>query len=833
MKAKIIIWILALILLVGSVNAALTDNLVQQYSYTGGSLSSNVNNYLPVANVATSTTAGFIGDGWNFTASGQYVTNTSDTLKYADITACIWAFKVGDGGWSSGAANNDLLSSNVWPNTLLFQAKDLNKNTLLLTNPSSGECVDTGWIMTNETWHYLCFSTTSGNSTIYIDGVQNATTSTSCYASTMELPSRISGNPVQAQMWFGGNVDELSLWSRILSAAEIKQLYNTGLGCAYPFIGCGLQPPTDLIITATDDFNGSSINAFNVSISWLNGTIQTANTTNGTISLINVTYKENTTINVTYQANNYYNSVLYNEAIAANDSNSISASIYQAVRTFNSTEHISNNALTSVFYTGSKSGTTFNLTAANHNITAETTGYYNKTSDIVVSALTNSTETIQGIYSSVLNITVYNILNASLISSYNINITSLNYTWTGENSSTTNGSYYFNSINGTYNITIETIGYSTQTFNFSVNSTAQSYNITLFTTNSFNFTFKDEETDLLITKNMTVELIGDYAAYNYTTTTGFLYVDLLTPQIYLVRYRANETYGERFYYFQLNNGSINHITLYAVSNFTASKITTTLYDETNRFIEGGYIKVLRYYVDTNSYRVVEIARTNFEGITTLNLVKNNEFYKFIIEYPFGTIQRETEPTYIYANNLNFQILLATDTAERYYKSMGVSTSLTFDDTTNNFRYLWSDDANTMSKGCLRVYRERVTGETLINETCLETSSGVVYQAIDNITGYQYRAEAYAYFSEPGYYLGSLKKNFSSNNPIGTIGLFIVILLTTVFIFIGYWNLAVAVILTPLPLMFASIASIVPIPAYVAIPLEIVAVIIAYIISRKS
>ena len=43
------------------------------------------------------------------------------------------------------------------------------------------------------------------------------------------------GSPVEDRQWLDGLVDEVGMWSRVLTSGELDTLYNSGAGLAYPF----------------------------------------------------------------------------------------------------------------------------------------------------------------------------------------------------------------------------------------------------------------------------------------------------------------------------------------------------------------------------------------------------------------------------------------------------------------------------------------------------------------------------------------------------------------------------------------------------------------------
>jgi hypothetical protein len=65
---------------------------------------------------------------------------------------------------------------------------------------------------------------------LYIDGIQVATKSTSGAIpdNTGTQPLRVGANSRTLDGFFTGNADEVRVWSRVVSAAEIGAQYNSG-----------------------------------------------------------------------------------------------------------------------------------------------------------------------------------------------------------------------------------------------------------------------------------------------------------------------------------------------------------------------------------------------------------------------------------------------------------------------------------------------------------------------------------------------------------------------------------------------------------------------------
>lgn len=83
-------------------------------------------------------------------------------------------------------------------------------------------------------WHHICI-TYSGNSstsgvTIYVDDVSAALTSVvnSLSATTLSTASATIGSREGGDSPYGGNIDEVTIWDKELSDAEVSEIWNNG-----------------------------------------------------------------------------------------------------------------------------------------------------------------------------------------------------------------------------------------------------------------------------------------------------------------------------------------------------------------------------------------------------------------------------------------------------------------------------------------------------------------------------------------------------------------------------------------------------------------------------
>lgn len=420
---------------------------------------------------------------------------------------------------------------------------------------------------------------------------------------------------------------------------------------------------TDVDFTITDQWNGSSINTFNVNVSWSNGTITEHTTTNGTVSLINITSGN---INVTYyNMTDYFNTTI-SDTLTANVSNTVTTNTYQAVLCLNATAKVSEAWITANNFTIGTNTTTdcFNISAGSHNVQAQKTGWYSQNQTFTVTALSNTTRTVQNM--SYANLTIYakdGNTNESL-SGYNLTINSINHTgWIGETAGTvTNYSFYL--INGTYNITISMPGYAVTygQANVTVNGHTN-YTFTLYPANSVSITILDEITNNPIYDNITVRWSDNTTTWENITNTSTLFVSNITAGNYtLLFYSSN--YSTRTYSITIGPSSHQFLTAYMISS-TYSTIFTIKDIDTGTILDG--VAITMYKLINSTWTTVESKVSDISG-------KAQFYYDPIANYRFYLSATEYEEYIFYLNPILFS------TYDVYMtKSSVLNYSVDFDD----------------------------------------------------------------------------------------------------------------------------------------------------------
>jgi hypothetical protein len=89
---------------------------------------------------------------------------------------------------------------------------------------------------TDNTWHHIVVTVDrSGNMELFTDGISRGTVDISA-ASVPTISGFQAGRFESGTIYYTGLVDEIGVWSRVLTSTEISDLYNSGAGITYPFV---------------------------------------------------------------------------------------------------------------------------------------------------------------------------------------------------------------------------------------------------------------------------------------------------------------------------------------------------------------------------------------------------------------------------------------------------------------------------------------------------------------------------------------------------------------------------------------------------------------------
>jgi hypothetical protein len=270
------------------------------------------------------------------------------------------------------------------------------------------------------------------------------------------------------------------------------------------------------------------------------------------------------------------------------------------------------------------------------------------------------------------------------VNNVNINLCNGAYNQSYINFSILNSLSPYQSINSTFNIYFE----------YGVNSTENNYSYSNIFNNQSIYSFCFLPSDL-----------------NYTINAQIGY--------------ESTGYAKNYYY--INNMQVSNqsqvIYLYLLNDSLATVTQLQVLDKSQSPLENVYIEIQRYDLGTDTYYLVAMAKSNYDGLDISYLNWYDTLYKFILKQN-GTIVQNNNPYKISETPQTF--IVGDDTTFDYDKFDNIGYSLTFNNNTKNFILTYSSSDSSVKSYCLRVIKRNVLNDTIICNTCETSSSATLY-----------------------------------------------------------------------------------------------------------
>jgi hypothetical protein len=225
---------------------ALTDNIIAYYKLDGNS------NDSVASNNGTDTSITYNASYAKIT-QGTYLDANTDVINFSD-----WG--LGTGNWSisfwvqektSQTANTYFISGqsggNLWG--FYIGSGATTKIRINHNDSSTDNFFDSTGTLAIDTYSFITFTKSSDTITCYINGTASG--------SLTGYSSRNFGGSTHNSIGRSGSsatayIDEVGVWSRALSGAEVTELYNSGSGLAYPFNITSTADNGSFILTGQD-----------------------------------------------------------------------------------------------------------------------------------------------------------------------------------------------------------------------------------------------------------------------------------------------------------------------------------------------------------------------------------------------------------------------------------------------------------------------------------------------------------------------------------------------------------------------------------------------------
>jgi hypothetical protein len=221
------------IVVVQPLYAALSDNLAVFWSLESDG-SDDVGSSDLTAQGSPSHAAGKVGNGVDLvSASSQYYTRADFIDWTGDYTIALWA------KFDSTAGIRALFGTdNSIGTVLLYYNNGSGEDDLILRSSFFDTVAYTGGISTGTWYHIVAWrDDTNDQSGIAINAGTPDTASAT--AGDLDANDAIQIGATNTGSFFDGIIDEVGVWTRVLTSQERTDLYNGGSGLAYPFSGGG------------------------------------------------------------------------------------------------------------------------------------------------------------------------------------------------------------------------------------------------------------------------------------------------------------------------------------------------------------------------------------------------------------------------------------------------------------------------------------------------------------------------------------------------------------------------------------------------------------------
>ena len=184
-------------------------------------ISGNGNHGDAVGLTTTSAVRGKLGQALSFNGTGDYVGFSSSIIGTGTYTLCLWV------NMDPTVAYEGLISN--YPFYFYFASSTTTEGSLALSDDGTMTSAWSGSVTTNA-WHHVCFLRKSGGTaTFYVDSTLSGTPDQSAGSPSVPVNwTTIGQDGAGGNWWFDGKMDDVRIYNRELSEAEIANLYNMG-----------------------------------------------------------------------------------------------------------------------------------------------------------------------------------------------------------------------------------------------------------------------------------------------------------------------------------------------------------------------------------------------------------------------------------------------------------------------------------------------------------------------------------------------------------------------------------------------------------------------------
>lgn len=686
-------------------SADLREGVVANYNFdeSSGDLIDRVHNYYngTMSGAYTRQETGIINEAYNLTVTGLSTVTHNSTFNTPSMAWNIWVYLEDITGRTEILGKRDPVGSDNGYVRMYVQDGWINNRPWKLGGGVESWNVSTTKLSLN-TWHMITisFNDSTKNFETHLDkiSIDNHTISTGINtARTDPLLIGESGGAGNNYKIF----DELSVWNRSLSTANVLELYNDSHGLEYGIIF------TDYVINTTYDSIIYELNSTNYTIS-VDVPNESGGIKNITVSNLKINDTTHTVFNSSVVSGNITNTtriVDYGFNVASNNTlyNHNWTVLVEWVNGTNqtiTTSDDSQNLYHSSFIISSDLPSQVLEGTINMNFSSTIGNLNPLISENVTHEWNGTNYTLDGLY--------YNLINVSLVSA-DTNVTYR--TWL-------NSSY-----DGDYRISSTSEANQT-ILNLALTSGYGCSNPVL------NISFIDEFT-AMTTENLTrmdIELL--FTGVDTDTVFGLAETNVtniticMTPTYGVANFNAEIEYSnsttpirKHFLFNASLSNTTQELNLYTLIGSSVTNVSFEVVDDVGIALENYYIIAQKNFLSNNTFVEVVMAKTNFEGKTFMNMELFKD-YIFVIRNLTHVVDTKSKST---INLETIQLPVNPSQVLDYFNDYNLVT------------YIWTDSniTNTTTvvltaiDGITKEFNFVVTELSLLGSTviCDDTTSG--------------------------------------------------------------------------------------------------------------
>jgi hypothetical protein len=220
---------------------SLTNGLVAYFNFQGNANDVSPSGYTgSPANVTFSTGNGIINQGAGFNGTTSQILCSNEIIPLGAKSICFWVKPTSHVAFDAVLGNNLISSGNN--GTEFFGTSGGGSTYQFFSGNGSGSTNRfslTSPTVTTAVWSFVCGTWDGTTSANKVKAYVNAGTPVTATASSIETTAagiNLRIGSIAGSNYYNGAIDELMIYNRQLTDAEIKELYNNGIGITYPLI---------------------------------------------------------------------------------------------------------------------------------------------------------------------------------------------------------------------------------------------------------------------------------------------------------------------------------------------------------------------------------------------------------------------------------------------------------------------------------------------------------------------------------------------------------------------------------------------------------------------